>query len=78
MKYRWRSTIFSAVVISWCCSLPTKPLGPASIGVVLGQNPPEIAYWERGRMVAVRRLGQPEAMTVVSHRLVFSPSLKPA
>jgi hypothetical protein len=36
--------------------------------VVLGQNPPEIAYWERGGGSA----WQPEAVTVASDRLVGS------
>ncbi|HME21362.1 MAG TPA: hypothetical protein VKI44_08420 [Acetobacteraceae bacterium] len=36
--------------------------------VVLGQNPPEIAYWERGEwwLCGEDRPWQPEAVTVVS------------
>ena len=47
--------------------------------VVLGRNPPEIAYWERGEWWLA---GDPkpwhlEAVTVVSDRLVFKPRLAP-
>ena len=41
--------------------------------VVLGQNPPEIAYRERGEWWPWRQ----EAVTVVSDRLVFKPRLAP-
>ena len=47
--------------------------------VILGQNPPEIAYWERGEwwLAGNAKPWQPEAVTVVSDRLVFTPRLKP-
>jgi hypothetical protein len=47
--------------------------------VILGQNPPEIAYWERGEwwLAGEPRPWQPEAVTVVSDRLVFKPKLVP-
>jgi hypothetical protein len=39
----------------------------------LGQNPPEIAYWERGEwwLVGSDDPWRPDAATVVSPRLVF-------
>ena len=45
--------------------------------VVLGQNPPEIAYWERGEwwLAGDPRPWQPDAVTAVSGRLVFRPRL---
>jgi hypothetical protein len=48
--------------------------------VVLGQNPPEIAYWERGEwwLAGDARPSQPEAVTVLSQRLGFQPHLMPA
>jgi hypothetical protein len=47
--------------------------------VILGQNPPEIAYWERGEwwLAGEPRPWHPEAVTVVSDRLVFKPKLVP-
>ena len=47
--------------------------------VILGQNPPEIAYWERGEwwLAGDPKPWQPEAVTVVSDRLVFKPRLAP-
>jgi hypothetical protein len=47
--------------------------------VVLGRNPPEIAYWERGEwwLAGDPKPWQPEAVTVVSDRLVFKPRLVP-
>ena len=47
--------------------------------VVLGQNPPEVAYWERGEwwLCGEDRPWQPEAVNVVSNRLVFRPRLFP-
>ena len=47
--------------------------------VVLGQNPPEIAYWERGEwwLAGDPKPWQPEAVTVASDRLVFKPRLAP-
>ena len=47
--------------------------------VVLGRNPPEIASWERGewRLAGNPKPWHPEAVTVVSDRLVFTPRLKP-
>ena len=47
--------------------------------VVLGRNPPEIAYWERGEwwLASDPKPWQPEPATVVSDRLVFKPWLKP-
>ena len=43
--------------------------------VILGQNPPEIAYWERGEwwLAGDPKPWHPEAVTVVSDRLVFKP-----
>jgi hypothetical protein len=66
----------------------SKPVGKPDAGnprleglylVILGQNPPEIAYWERGEWwLAVDPWPwQPEAVTVVSDRLVFKPRLAP-
>ena len=47
--------------------------------VVLGQNPPEIAYWDRAEWwrVGDPKPWQPEAVTVASERLVFTPRLTP-
>ncbi len=47
--------------------------------VILGKNPPEIAYWERGEwwLAGEARPWQAEAVTVVSDRLVFKPRLAP-
>jgi len=47
--------------------------------VVPGQNPPEIAYWERGKwwLCGEDRPWQPEAVTVFSNRLLFRPRLSP-
>ena len=47
--------------------------------IVLGRNPPEIAYWERGEwwLAGDPKPWQPEAVTVVSDRLVFKPRLMP-
>jgi hypothetical protein len=47
--------------------------------VILGQNPPEIAYWERGEwwLAGEARPWHPEAVTVASDRLVFRPRLTP-
>ena len=47
--------------------------------VVLGQNPPEIAYWEPGEwwLCGESRPWQPDSVTVLSDRLVFRPKLSP-
>jgi hypothetical protein len=47
--------------------------------VILGRNPPEIAYWERGEwwLAGDPKPWHPEAVTVVSERLVFKPRMKP-
>jgi hypothetical protein len=47
--------------------------------VILGQNPPEIAYWERGEwwLAGDARPWQADAVTVLSDRLVFRPRLAP-
>jgi hypothetical protein len=47
--------------------------------VVLGQNPPEIAYWERGEwwLCGNDQPWQPDAVNVVSDRLVFRPRFSP-
>jgi hypothetical protein len=47
--------------------------------VVLGQNPPEIAYWERGEwwLAGDARPWQPDAVDVLSDKLVFRPRLTP-
>jgi hypothetical protein len=47
--------------------------------VILGHNPPEIAYWERGEwwLAGDPKPWQAEAVTVVSDRLVFKPKLVP-
>jgi hypothetical protein len=46
--------------------------------VILGQNPPVIAYWKRGEW---RLAGEArpwlEVVTVASERLVFKPRLPP-
>jgi hypothetical protein len=46
--------------------------------VILGQKP-EIAYWERGEwgLAGDPKPWNPEAVTVVSDRLVFKPRLAP-
>jgi hypothetical protein len=46
--------------------------------VILGQNPPEIAYWERGEwwLAGDPKPWHPEAVTVASDRLVFKPRLR--
>jgi hypothetical protein len=44
--------------------------------VILGHNPAEIAYWERGEWwLAGDPTRWPEAVTVASDRLVFKPRL---
>jgi hypothetical protein len=47
--------------------------------VILGQNPPVIAYWKRGEwwLAGEARPWHPEAVTVASERLVFKPRLAP-
>jgi hypothetical protein len=47
--------------------------------VVLGQNPPEIAYRERGEwwLAGDPKPWHSDAVTVVSDRLVFKPRLAP-
>jgi hypothetical protein len=47
--------------------------------VILGQNPPEIGYWERGEwwLAGDAKPWQPEAVTVASDRLAFAPRLTP-
>jgi hypothetical protein len=42
--------------------------------VILGHNPPEITYWERGEwwLAGDSKPWRPEAVTVVSDRLVFN------
>ena len=47
--------------------------------VILGQNPPEIAYRECGEwwLAGDSKPWHPEAVTVVSDRLVFRPRLAP-
>jgi hypothetical protein len=47
--------------------------------VILGQNPPEVAYLERGEwwLAGDARPWRPEAVVVVSDRLVFRPKLVP-
>ena len=47
--------------------------------VILGQNPPEIAYWKGSEwwLAGDARPWQPEAVTVASNRLVFRPQLMP-
>ena len=48
--------------------------------VVLGQNRPEVAYWERGEwwLAGDARPWHPDAVTVVSDRMVFRPHRVPA
>jgi hypothetical protein len=45
--------------------------------VELGHNPPEIAYWERGEwwLAGDARPWQPDAVNVLSDKLVFKPRL---
>ena len=47
--------------------------------VILGKNPPKIAYWERGEwwLAGDLKPWHLEAVTVVSDRLVFKPRLVP-
>ena len=47
--------------------------------VILGQNPPEIAYWERGEwwLAGDAKPWHSDAVTVASDRLVFKPRLTP-
>jgi hypothetical protein len=47
--------------------------------VVLGQNPPEVAYWERGEwwLAGDAKPWRADAVTVVSGRLIYRPPLKP-
>ena len=47
--------------------------------VILGQNPPEIAYWERGEwwLAGNAKPWHPDAVAVISERLVFKPRLAP-
>ena len=47
--------------------------------VILGQNPPEIAYWERGEwwLAGDARPWQPDAVNVLSDKLMFRPRLTP-
>jgi hypothetical protein len=46
---------------------------------VIGQSPPEVAYWARGEWWPTGETTpwRPEAVTVVSERLVFKPKLAP-
>ena len=46
---------------------------------VLGQNPAEIAYWERGEwwLAGDAKPWQPDAVDVLSDKLVFKPRLTP-
>ena len=54
-------------------AVPTR--GEGFYWVVLGQNPPEVACWERGEwwLAGDAKPWQPEAVTVVSDRLIFRP-----
>jgi hypothetical protein len=55
--------------------------GRLLLGGVLGQHPPEIAYWERGEWWLAgddARPWQPDAVNVLSDKLVFRPRLTPA
>jgi hypothetical protein len=47
--------------------------------VILGHNPPEIAYLKRGEwwLAGDAKPWHPEAVTVASDRLVFKPRLAP-
>jgi hypothetical protein len=47
--------------------------------VELGQNTPEIAYWERSEwwLAGDARPWQPAAVNVLSDKLVFRPRLTP-
>jgi hypothetical protein len=47
--------------------------------VVLGHNPPEVAYWERSEwwLCGNDQPWQADAVTVVSGKLVFRPQLTP-
>ena len=47
--------------------------------VMLGNNPPEITYWERGEwwLAGDPNPWQAVSVTVVSDRLVFRPRLSP-
>jgi hypothetical protein len=52
-------------------AVPTR--GEGFYWVVLGQNPPEVAYWERGEwwLAGDAKPWQPEAVTVISDRLIL-------
>ena len=54
-------------------AVPTRAVG--FYWVVRGQNPPEIARWERGEwwLAGNAKPWQPEAVTVVNDRLIFRP-----
>ena len=47
--------------------------------VVLGQNPPEVGYWQGGEwwLCGNARPCQDDAVTVVSDRLTYRPRLTP-
>ena len=47
--------------------------------VVLGHDRPEIAYWERGEwwLAGNAKPWHPDAVAVISERLVFKPRLAP-
>ena len=47
--------------------------------VALGQNPPEVAYWERAEwwLRGNDQRWQPDAVTVMSDRIVLRPRLSP-
>ena len=51
----------------------------ASTGWLLGHNPPEIAYWERGEwwLAGDANPWQPNAVTLLGDKLVFRPRLTP-
>ena len=61
------------------CIATTEARQEGFYWVILGQNPPEIAYWERGEwwLCGEGRTWHPEAVSVASDRLVFKPKLVP-
>lgn len=58
---------------------PDHALPEGYYWVQLGRNPPEIAYWERGEwwLAGDARPWHPDAVTLVSERIVFKPKLMP-
>ena len=54
---------------------PAEPRAEGFCWVILGRNPPEIAYWERGDWWPAGDARPWQAEAVCSDRLVFRPQL---